>query len=68
MYLEEQKHLQDNKATFDQLIEEDRKKAMESMSGSLLGVIGGLAGLRPPGNEGENKAPEVPETSAKAPS
>lgn len=47
-YLEEQKYIQDNKAHFDKLLEEDRQAAAAQMSGNLLSVLGSLTGAPPP--------------------
>ena len=71
IYMDEQKHLRDNKQEFDRLIEEDRKKAMESMSGSLIGVLGNMTGIAPAENDGAAKTANSSQASdapAKAPS
>jgi hypothetical protein len=47
-YLEEQKYIADNKATFDKLIEEDRKAQEAQMSGSMWTVLQMMVGGQPP--------------------
>ncbi|KAF9234011.1 HAD-like domain-containing protein [Melanogaster broomeanus] len=46
-YRDEQNYIASHKAEFERLLEEDRQAAAKEMSGSLWGVLDGMAGKKP---------------------